>query len=806
MSSHNLYKLFHPHNIVVFGVDDRDNGVGRAVINNLLATGYLGQVFCVGNLCPAINGVPVHKKLSETNTAFDLAVAVSPLETVPDIIDQCAEIAVPGLLLLSSANNGDGLSFPTRKIITRLAADRSVRLIGPDSLGIISTKQGLNASYGCAMPLKGATAFISQSRALCQAVLEWARKGNIGLSHVISVGSMFDVDVGDLIDYLGNESGVESILLFVERLTNVRKFMSAARAVARVKPIIALKAGRAYTSQTDPEEFQDAVYDAALRRAGIVKVDSIQELFDCAGLLSKHRRPPGGRVTVVTNARGPGLIAAGMLHSLGMKPAPLSEDTISALDRILPRSWSRSNPIDLTGLAMPEHYEAALEHSLQDRRLDSGLVIFYPHRLANPSDTAAVVAKLATTRKFQLYAVWMCGADGEQGKKTLNEAGVPTFETPERAVKAIRSLHAHGRNQQSLLEIPPKLPADLVIDEPSANEIIKKALSAQTTHLADGDTRNILKAYGLPYMEDLGDSRVVLELWMGMAKAIGFGPSIGLGLGGSCVGFKEQRAWGLPPLNRLLGRRLIKQTPFFRFLSATLPTSDKTLEALEDTLIRISQLTIDFPELHSIDTNLALINDGRVLMNRAAMAIHPSMIVSPFHLIISPYPNHYEFTTKLKDGHPILVRPIRPEDAPQLRELHNSLSDRSIYFRFCHALKELPPDMLAKFTQIDYDREIALVATDEEEGRERVIGVARSIHHIDGLSAELAVVVGDSWHGKGVGACLFKRCMDISLERGVRKLEAYILPENRVMRSLAKKLGWKCESVTDDYFSYQKPI
>jgi acetyltransferase len=429
-----------------------------------------------------VDGMTAVKSVSALETGVDLAVIATPMVTVPDIVQECVEKKVAGAIVISAG--GKEVGEKGREIEERIretAYGGGLRIVGPNCLGIIRPGVNLNASFASEMPDAGDLAFVSQSGAICTAILDLALKEHIGFSHFVSIGSMLDVDFGDLIDYLGNDSSAKSILLYIESLTNFRKFMSAARAVSRIKPIIVLKAGRseagakAAASHTGAMAGEDAVYDAAFKRAGIVRVDTIQDLFDCAELMAKQPRPRGPRLAIVTNGGGPGVMATDTLARYGLEPAPLDPETFQKLDAFLPPFWSRNNPIDILGDASAERFRRALEICFDGKDTDGVCVILAPQALTDPVLVAETLAATMKGRRYPVFACWMGGKSIERAVQILNKAGIPTYETPERAVRAFLYMVEYARNMEALLEIPPKLTRNIAFDPEKGRRLLTRA-------------------------------------------------------------------------------------------------------------------------------------------------------------------------------------------------------------------------------------------------------------------------------------------------------------------------------------------
>ncbi len=505
MSAFDLDKIFEPKSVAVVGASSREGSVGRALVDNLIQGGLKGPIYPINPKPEPILGLPTHRSLADVAGEVDLAVVAVPIAQVPEVIADCGRRGVKGVIVVSAG--GKEVGDPGREIerqIQAAAAGGGVRIIGPNCLGVVNTALGLNATFAAHMPLGGRMALISQSGAICTAILDWSLSRGIGFSHFVSIGSMLDVDFGDLIDYLGSDPRVMSILLYIESLTGVRRFMSAARAVSRVKPIVVLKAGRsragarAAASHTGAMAGEDAVYDAAFARAGLVRVDTIEELFDTAELMAKQPRPRGPHLAVVTDAGGPGVMAADACAALGLEPAALVQQTLSRLDAVLPPHWSRGNPIDVLGDAPAERYARVMDILVSAPEVDAQLVMLAPQAMTDPAQVAEAVAGSNVRRNFPVFTCWMGGEDVAAGRGVLSRAGLPTYDTPERAVRAFFDMYQYQRHLEMLREVPPKLLRELGFDSERARRLIARELEEGPTLLTEVEAKDLLAAYGLP--------------------------------------------------------------------------------------------------------------------------------------------------------------------------------------------------------------------------------------------------------------------------------------------------------------------
>ncbi len=869
MGQTNLNRIFHPKRIAVVGASEKPGTIGDALMRNLNQGNFSGILLPVNPRHKRIHGIPSFSSVSELREEVDLVLIATPIHTVTDIIRDCVAIQAAGAVVISAGGKEageQGIQIETR--IKDIAGKGGLRIIGPNCMGIICANARLNASFAPEMPDPGNLAFVSQSGAICGAILDLAFREHIGFSHFVSIGSMLDVDFGDLVDYLGNDPCVRSILLYIENLTNFRKFMSAARAVSRVKPIIVLKAGRslagakAAASHTGAMAGEDDVYDAAFKRAGIVRVETIQELFDCAELLAKQPRPRGPRLAIVTNGGGPGVMAVDYLARHGQEPATLDEKTMQRLDSILPPFWSRGNPIDMLGDASAARFRDTLNICLDASGIDGVLVIFVPQALTDPHQVALDLASSLRNRRYPIVTCWMGGKRIENAVAVLNQNGIPTYDTPERAVRAFLYLVEYARNMEMLLQIPPRLTRNMTFD-PTVPETLLSSVT-EVKWLTESESKEVLQAYGLPVIQtdtatnmeeavraaerigypvvlklhspdishktDVGgvqlnlrnaneirdaferilegarnyrpDARILgvtvqphleradYEILLGAKRDASFGPVILFGTGGIFTEIVQDRALGLPPLNRLLAGRLMESTRAWKMIAGYRNRQPADRERLEEMIVRLSQLLIDFPEIQELDMNPVLIQNGLPVAVDARILVSPAHVPSPMHLVISPYPEIYESHMVTEEGVRIFIRPVQPEDAPLFIELFQVLSPTSIYYRFFGALKSLTPEMLVRFTQIDYDREIALVALEDGTESGQMLGVARIIGDPDGKTGEFAVLVGDPWHGRGIGSNLLGKCLQIAEQRGFETVTGIVLPENRSMLKMGEKLGF----------------
>ncbi len=879
MSIHHLERIFHPRSVAVIGASERPQTVGAVLMRNLVEGGYKGQVHPINQRYRTLWGHPCHRAVTDIAGPVDLAVIATRITTVPRIIQQCAQAGVGGAVIISSGGKetgGHGLEMEAQ--ILEAAAGSNLRIIGPSSLGVTCARCNLNVTAAHRLPPAGRLAFISQSGALATSIFDSAEKEGIGFSYFVSLGSMMDIEFGDAVDYLGNDPRVSSIVMYMEQLTHGRRFMSAARAVSRIKPIIALKAGRtaagerAAARHTGAETGEDAVYDAAFKRAGILRVRTFEELFDCAELVAKHPRPQKAGLIIVSNAGGPAVMAADALGDHGVELAGLSAETTAQLEQILSPLWSRANPVDIRGDATPHRYLAVVECLLKAPETDGLLVMLAPHALSDPTHTAHLLVERLHNSGIPVVTAWLGGTAAERGREIFNLAGIPTFDSPERAVRAFMDLYHYGCNLELLQQIPVKLPGRLTFERERAEEIIQEQLRSDDPYLGEIKAKQLLDAYGIPVSRtlaaadaqqaaaladrlgypvvlkvdspahahkshwggvrlNLGSAAAVrqayeqltangrshirpdrpvavtvqpmvgpvsAELRLGIKKDSCFGPVLTFGWGGAATDIAADQVVALPPINRLLARRMVEGTRIHRLLRGYQDHAPADLLLLEEILVRLGRLATDFAEIQALEINPLMVVGTAFCAVSARVMIHTPPVPAPFHLVIAPYPNEYEMNLPVNGLGTILIRPIRPEDASLLQGLFTTLSARSIYFRFFTPLKEMPAEMLARFTQIDYDREIAMVAIREGNGQEEeMLAVGRIIKGLDPSLAEFAILVGDRWHGKGIGAALLRWCLKIAKSQGVRHIWGTVVSDNTQMIALGRKLKFKIQRQPD---------
>lgn len=876
MSIRNLDRIFHPQRVAIVGASGSAGTVGYSVLRNMIDANFGGVVYPVNPKRESVQGIQSYPDIASLPRTPDLAVVCTPAPTVPGLVRQCGEAGIRGLVILSAGFKEIGADGRALEAEVQAEAGKfdGMRIIGPNCLGIIVPRIGMNATFAAGTPRDGSVAFISQSGALCTSVLDWAVEEGIGFSYFVSVGNMLDVDFGDLIDHFGQDERTRSIILYIESITQAREFMSAARAFARSKPILVYKAGRfaesakAASSHTGALAGEDAVYDAAFRRAGMVRVYEIGDIFDSAELLARIRPPLGARLAIVTNAGGPGVMATDALIARHGKLAELSPQTMDKLNATLPKFWSHGNPVDVLGDASPERYGTALKILLADPNVDAVLAVLAPQAVTDPTTTARLVSEIANEAGKPVLAAWMGGRLMREGVQLLNRAGVPTYATPDQAVQAFMHLVDYGRNLELLYETPREIPVRFPLDRSKIRDQVSSLLS-RADILSEADSKALLSAYGIPvtipqparsaeeavaaaeqvgypvvlkilspditHKTDVGgvivglrdgdevrraygemlktvrerkpDARLEGATVQRMVRSEGgfevlvgakvdptFGATIMVGMGGIAAEVYRDTALGLPPLSERLTRRMLESLRSWPLLRGYRGRPGVDLDRLIETIMRVSYLIADHPEIRELDINPLVVSsddlvaiDARVIVDRQLLAKPPRPYA---HLAIRPYPEGYERKTTLPNGTNVLLRPIRPEDEPLWHEMLAVSSRDSIRFRFRYLFKESTHQMAIPFCFIDYDREMAIVAEVEDGGRKRIAGVGRLVADPDLTTAEYAAFVADPWQDQGLGGILTDYCLEIARGWGIGRVTAETTPDNARMIAIFQHRGF----------------
>ncbi len=808
MSIYNLDYIFRPKSIAILNITPGEDSPSEVLFRNLLWRGFKGEVYPINEEPTSICGIEAYPSLASVPRAIDLAILAGPPDRILSDLEACAKKGIKGVIILARDFRAR-VESPNELLVQiyRYVERYKMRILGPNTLGFIRPPKKLNASLIPDPLPPGNLAFISDSATLSSAVLDWAVKKNVGMSMFVSLGEKVDVDLADMIDYLSLDYHTRALIVYLQRLKTARKFIGAARAFSRTKPIMVVKNGRfvsfegQYSTEIGSLINEDMVYDAAFRRAGIIRVDEVLELFYVAESLSKQPRPKGQRLAIVSNAGGPALIATDTLFAFGGRLARFSEETKRALREFLPPERV-ANPIDLLSDASPACYRQAISLCLKDPEVDGVVVIYTPEIGVSCEDVAwAIVRAVQENRRKPVLTCFMGEGRVALGRQILSEQNIPNFLTPVETVKSFLYMYSYDHLLSLLFETPGSILEDFEPQVDKAEDLIRKAASEDRFLLTEKETFELLEAYGIHTGDSTGDQS--FPLFLAMVKDNIFGAVIIFGLGGSFTKPMKDFALGLPPLNQTLARRLMEQTKIYHFFKE----NGFPLGLLEELLVRFSHLIVDFPEIREIEINPLFfspkgysVSQAKIFLEEYAFLVRekPHAFCCPSHLAICPYPSHFIFEVCLKDGTLVKVRPIKPEDEPLMAALFYSFSEDTVRQRFMQPKKTITHEELVRYCQIDYDRELALVAIIEKEGQKQIIGVVRLIKHPDEENAEMAVVVSDAWQGKGLGWLLCTQMIHVAKQLGLKRIWMAILADNSKMLNLAKKLGFRLKQQDED--------
>jgi acetyltransferase len=869
----NLDKLFRPQSLAIIGASAREGAIGHVLARNVLAGGFRGALSFVNPKYNSVLDRPCVASIAALDAPPDLAIIATPAATVPGIVAELAQRGTRAAIVIS-AGFGDEEGHALKRDMQLAARPTLMRLVGPNCLGVIAPTIGLNVSFAHLSPKKGSIALLTQSGAILTSALDWSAARGIGFSHLVSMGEMLDVDFGDMLDYLASDGGTSAILIYAEAVTNARKFVSAARRAARLKPVIIIKAGRygetasAVTSHTGALAGSDAIYDAVFRRVGLLRVDDLAELFEAMETLALMGPAQGDRLTILTNGGGAGILAADALVRAGGHLAPLDPTVLARLDAVLPKGWSRGNPVDIIGDADAERYRLATDILAGDTHSDALLVLNSPTALTS-SDAAAdaVIAGLAG-RKKPILTSWIGDQTSRPARAKFAAAKIPSYTTPEQAVRAFGYMVAYRHSQMLLTETPPSVPSNFMPDRTTARRMIDRALAKGRSFLTSPESLAVMKAYGInvvtdeivaspqaarkkaeamvgplvlkllspdiTHKSDIGgvvlgltdgvaveaaamamlervrearpdaliegftlspmiDRSAAQELILGAATDPQFGPVILFGQGGTSVEVTADRALALPPLNLKLARELIADTRVYRLLQGYRDRPAADLDSIALALIRVAQLVMDFAEIQELDINPLLANEHTVIALDARIHVARSDVAPQSRLAIRPYPQELEEIIPDPAGGSLLLRPIRPEDEPGMLEAFKHLSSESVELRFFRVVTNPSHQMIAGLTQIDYDREMALVLTDTDTPEGAVPPVYADVRLLmdpDRIEAEYAIIVRDDMAGRGFGSLMMERIIAYGRSINLQRITGLVRMENASMLAICQRLGF----------------
>jgi acetyltransferase len=886
MEQNPLEVMFKPKSVAVVGATERAGSVARTILWNLISTSFGGTIFPVNPKYNSILGIKSYPSLSAIPDPVDLAVIVTPAKTVPGVIEECVAVGVQAAIIISAGFKETGPEGAAlEQQILKIARKGNLRIIGPNCLGVMNPITGLNATFASTMARPGSVGFISQSGALLTAILDWSFRENVGFSAFVSIGSMLDVGWGDLIYYLGDDPNTRSIVLYMESIGDARYFLSAAREVALTKPIIVIKPGRteeaakAAASHTGSLTGGDEVLAAAFRRSGVLRVDSIADLFNMAEVLSKQPRPRGPRLSIVTNAGGPGVLATDALITSGGELAPISDAAMEQYNKLLPAAWSHNNPIDILGDADAGRYAEAIKIAADNPDSDGTLVILTPQAMTNPTETARALADQFARPPGQIYgkpilASWMGGSEVSSGESILNKANIPTFPYPDTAARIFTYMHRYQRRLTALYQTP-----ELAEDYGETGfkhflikEMLEQIRQTGRTILTEYESKQVLEAYDIPTVPtrvaktadeaatiaaeigfpvviklnsetithktdvggvrlDLASAEEVRNAFATMEKSVGekytpadflgvtvqpmlklhdgyelivgaspdpqFGPVVLFGTGGTLVEVFKDRALAIPPLNTTLARLTMSRTKIYEALKGVRGRPPVDLALLDKIFVRFSELVVSQRWIKEIDINPLFASHEQLIALDARVVLYGPEVKEEDlpKLAIRPYPSNYVKEFANREGVEFTLRPIRPEDEPKMVAFHEKLSEQSVYLRYFRAFnleQRTEHERLTRICYVDYDRSIALVAetADPKTGDLEIVAAGRLTRLQNPEEAEFAMLVRDDFQRRGVGTRLLSHLLEFGGNEGIKRVVAYMLPENRGMIEISEKLGF----------------
>tara|TARA_R110000823_G_scaffold315022_1_gene445354 strand:- start:24076 stop:26820 length:2745 start_codon:yes stop_codon:yes gene_type:complete len=888
LSTRYLENLFNPASIAVIGASERADNLGGMVLRNLMGGGYPGRLLVVNqNDYENVHGVPCVKKVSRMGFSPDLAIICTPPDTVAKTIKRLGEAGVRTAIVMTGgmsrthSKTGQPLMYSVREA----ARETGIRVLGPNTIGLMVPARSLNATYAHMGVIPGRVAFVGQSGTIASSVIDWAFARGVGFSYFLTLGDGMDIDHDDLIDYLAQDTLTRAILLHIENIPNARRFMSAVRVASRTKPVIAVKSGRVPESEWFPHELpaglkrSDPIYDAMLQRAGVLRVDGLGQMFDALETLTRMRPLRRESLAIMANGVGPGVLAVDRLADLGGELAELSDSSIEALAKLLPPYWTRKNPIDLNYDASPELYGKAIKILAKDPEVANVLVMYAPSLTEDSLQIADAVVQACKGTRLNVFTCWLGQSTVMDAREEFYRAGLPSFFNPEKAVVAFMQHVRHQRVQRLLTETPESF-TDHFADRTHTRKVVMNALRSGRYHLSNREARDLVRDYGISTIDTMycDDMEEVLEVFaverrpiditivheqachpflnlsptqrrykgtvqklnseaaimdscrylmeeyqrhfpdsgflgfavqrsyqhvggiefsVGITRDALFGPLVVCGAAGAQINVMTDRQIALPPLNMVLARELLRRTYMYKLLKEHSLKPEEDIRAVSETLVTLSQIVIDIPEIQGLEIAPLLFNEqGAVAVNIAV-----DLADKPGRPIIQPYPRELEEWIVLpKSGRRVIIRPVLAEDEPAHRAFHELQSPESIRYRFFQYRKHFSREDVAQMVQIDYDREMVFIANaPKEDGEgEETLGTVRTWTDADNLQCEFAVMVHDKMKGEGLGIALMQKMIDYCRARGTMEMVGNVLPDNRPMLQLAEHLGFEIKFNTEE--------
>jgi acetyltransferase len=808
----NLDRFFYPRGIAIVDADSSDRGTADDLLKTVIQRFSRGPVVRI-NAAP---GADLAAQFAEKGKGIDLAAIAAPPDRQAELACACDDAGIRAALLMNPMRRepipSDG---PLDATLLQQRCHHGLRVLGPMSFGLISPHHDLNLTLGLPMPRVGNTAFISESSAMASAVLDWSFRTGVGFSAMVACDRMPDVSWADLITHFGDDPQTKSIVMYMESVGDARAFLSAAREVALNKPIILLKSRRSAEFLAGDETFSadeprpDFVFDAALRRVGVLRVRSISELFYMANILARQPLPKGPRLAIITNSTTPAMLATDSLWESGGALAQLSDETSAALRRILPEGASAGNPVDILGDADAERYAATVSAVATDKNVDGLLLILTPQPITQPTATARALVDLPGRADKPVLASWMGADQVAEGQDVMYRAGIPAFPYPDTPARLFSLMWRHAQNLNGIYETPSVIEDEerAPVDADAAAAFLRELRAQGITVLDPDQSAKLLRLYGIMVQPDKTPPDDAYKLLVGSRIDKAFGPYMVFGIGGRMSAIYEDIALGLPPLTSALAHRMMESSAVWRVLkpggSNDLVSRNRVVK-LQALVVRLSLLVVQQPAIRRLTINPLFVSGDDVLISHASVNLHnPSVAEADFpRPAIRPYPMQYTWQETVRTGLPVIIRPVRPEDEPLIVEFHKLLSEETIYRRYFFQHKfsrRTSHERLRRTCFLDFDREIALAALlPLENGSQGVAAVGRLARNRVGDSAEFALLVADPYQGLGIGTSILRHLVDIARAEGVSRLVGTMLPANIHMQHLFGKLGFEIRPGADD--------
>lgn len=866
MSTLHLNKLLDPESLVFVGASAREGSSGFTLTQNLITGGFKGRLYLVNPRYASVLDTPCYKSIKHLPETPDLALIMTPVRLLRRSLAQCARKGIKVAMVMSGTSKSQDLH--------RYAKRLGMRLVGPYCAGIIRPHLGLNASFSENRIHKGSLAIVSQSASIASAMLDWAETTHVGFSALLSTGDDTDTSLADLLDLLAEDWQTRAVIVYVERVKRSRSLLSALSATARIKPVVLMRSAHesAYhcdvLTRTGQTYSSDAVFQAALNRAGVVRIRTYHNLFASAKIISTRVRVQGDRLAIISNGNAPAMMAMERMHAKQFKVPQLNMPT---LNKTLKGQFTGLNPLVLRNpQKLGDHIALAIEHLQTQDDIDAILVIFTPDARNCPDALAEQVTRCMPSTKT-LLACWMGEASVSLARDTLAKGGIPTFRTPEAAVDGFDFLHRYFVSQQQLLQLPNPTSRTTQADIQGAQALVsegirqgERVLNPTSTHkllkLMDINVLPSIHASTLPdavaaasqigypvavklVSDNVGfkESVVCTQLGIQSAEALSdawhsikdglhqqrqeaefqgvivqamhspknsrnltvsitrdatFGPVISLGIGGELTALVSERSVQLPPLNRFLVQELLNTDTIQTYMGAFRHSQALDPKPVGAVLRRLSEVACELPDVYSLEINPLIVDSEGAVAQDTHIVLQSSPTTKRYaHLAIHPYPWHWIRNITLKGDRSVQLRPIRPEDATSIMSLVKNMSAESRYFRFMHAINELSPQMVAQFTKLDYNRQMALVATSDDK---QIVGVCRYMISNDRRSGEFAISISEDWKGVGLASSLMKLLIEHAREQGLETLQGDVLRTNTPMQALMSSLGFIAKRNPDD--------